>query len=75
MSDGAPALVLSAAIQRTRRLRLGALTFGLYRRSSWPTPFVSQCEVRMLDQKSIQESRERYRPTRCQGCRARLSRP
>ena len=46
--DGSPSLVLSAAIQRTRRLRLGALTFCL----PWYNPFRFYNEVCMLDHMS-----------------------
>ncbi len=46
--DGSPALVLSAAIQRTRRLRLGALTFCL----PWYNPFRFYNEICMLDHMS-----------------------
>ncbi|HTP97533.1 MAG TPA: LLM class flavin-dependent oxidoreductase [Burkholderiales bacterium] len=46
--DGSPALVLAAAIQRTHRLRLGALTFCL----PWYDPFRFYNEVCMLDQMS-----------------------
>jgi len=46
--DGSPALVLAAAIQRTKRLRLGALTFCL----PWYNPFRFYNEVCMLDQMS-----------------------
>jgi alkanesulfonate monooxygenase SsuD/methylene tetrahydromethanopterin reductase-like flavin-dependent oxidoreductase (luciferase family) len=46
--DGSPALVLSAAIQRTKRLRLGALTFCL----PWYNPFRFYNEVCMLDHMS-----------------------
>jgi alkanesulfonate monooxygenase SsuD/methylene tetrahydromethanopterin reductase-like flavin-dependent oxidoreductase (luciferase family) len=46
--DGSPALMLSAAIQRTQRLRLGALTFCL----PWYNPFRFYNEVCMLDQMS-----------------------
>src|SRR5882762_1698250 len=46
--DGSPALVLSAAIQRTARLRLGALTFCL----PWYNPFRFYNEICMLDQMS-----------------------
>jgi alkanesulfonate monooxygenase SsuD/methylene tetrahydromethanopterin reductase-like flavin-dependent oxidoreductase (luciferase family) len=46
--DGSPALVISAAIQRTKRLRLGALTFCL----PWYNPFRFYNEVCMLDQMS-----------------------
>jgi alkanesulfonate monooxygenase SsuD/methylene tetrahydromethanopterin reductase-like flavin-dependent oxidoreductase (luciferase family) len=46
--DGSPALVLSAAIQRTKRLRLGALTFCL----PWYNPFRFYNEICMLDQMS-----------------------
>jgi len=46
--DGSPALVLSAAIQRTRRLRLGALTFCL----PWYNPYRFYNEVCMLDHMS-----------------------
>ncbi len=46
--DGSPALMLAAAIQRTRRLRLGALTFCL----PWYNPYRFYNEVCMLDQMS-----------------------
>jgi len=46
--DGSPALVLAAAIQRTKRLRLGALTFCL----PWYNPFRFYSEICMLDQMS-----------------------
>jgi len=46
--DASPALVLSAAIQRTQRLRLGALTFCL----PWYNPFRFYNEICMLDQMS-----------------------
>ena len=46
--DGSPSLVLSAAIQRTKRLRLGALTFCL----PWYNPFRFYNEICMLDQMS-----------------------
>jgi alkanesulfonate monooxygenase SsuD/methylene tetrahydromethanopterin reductase-like flavin-dependent oxidoreductase (luciferase family) len=46
--DGSPSLLLSAAIQRTRRLRLGALTFCL----PWYNPFRFYNEVCMLDHMS-----------------------
>jgi alkanesulfonate monooxygenase SsuD/methylene tetrahydromethanopterin reductase-like flavin-dependent oxidoreductase (luciferase family) len=46
--DGSPALVLSAASQRTKRLRLGALTFCL----PWYNPFRFYNEVCMLDHMS-----------------------
>ena len=46
--DGSPSLVLAAAIQRTRRLRLGALTFCL----PWYNPFRFYNEICMLDQMS-----------------------
>jgi len=46
--DGSPALVLSAAIQRTQRLRLGALTFCL----PWYNPFRFYNEICMLDHMS-----------------------
>jgi alkanesulfonate monooxygenase SsuD/methylene tetrahydromethanopterin reductase-like flavin-dependent oxidoreductase (luciferase family) len=46
--DGSPALVLSAAIQRTKRVRLGALTFCL----PWYNPFRFYNEVCMLDHMS-----------------------
>jgi len=46
--DGSPALVLSAAIQRTRRIRLGALTFCL----PWYNPFRFYNEICMLDHMS-----------------------
>ena len=46
--DGSPSLVLSAAIQRTKRLRLGALTFCL----PWYNPYRFYNEICMLDQMS-----------------------
>jgi alkanesulfonate monooxygenase SsuD/methylene tetrahydromethanopterin reductase-like flavin-dependent oxidoreductase (luciferase family) len=46
--DGSPSLVLAAMIQRTRRLRLGALTFCL----PWYNPYRFYNEVCMLDQMS-----------------------
>jgi alkanesulfonate monooxygenase SsuD/methylene tetrahydromethanopterin reductase-like flavin-dependent oxidoreductase (luciferase family) len=46
--DASPALVLSAAIQRTKRLRLGALTFCL----PWYNPFRFYNEICMLDHMS-----------------------
>ena len=46
--DGSPALVLSAAIQRTKRLRLGALTFCL----PWYNPYRFYNEICMLDHMS-----------------------
>ena len=46
--DGSPALMLAAAIQRTRRLRLGALTFCL----PWYNPYRLYNEICMLDQMS-----------------------
>ena len=46
--DGSPALMLSAMIQRTKRLRLGALTFCL----PWYNPYRFYNEVCMLDQMS-----------------------
>ena len=46
--DGSPSLVLAAAIQRTKRLRLGALTFCL----PWYNPFRFYNEICMLDQMS-----------------------
>jgi alkanesulfonate monooxygenase SsuD/methylene tetrahydromethanopterin reductase-like flavin-dependent oxidoreductase (luciferase family) len=46
--DGSPSLVLSAAIQRTKKLRLGALTFCL----PWYNPFRFYNEICMLDQMS-----------------------
>jgi len=46
--DGSPSLVLSAAIQRTKRLRLGALTFCL----PWYNPFRFYNEICVLDQMS-----------------------
>src|SRR5260370_41404550 len=46
--DASPALVLSAAIQRTKRLRLRALTFCL----PWYNPFRFYNEICMLDQMS-----------------------
>lgn len=46
--DASPALLLSAMFQRTRRLRLGALTFCL----PWYDPYRFYNEVCMLDQLS-----------------------
>jgi alkanesulfonate monooxygenase SsuD/methylene tetrahydromethanopterin reductase-like flavin-dependent oxidoreductase (luciferase family) len=46
--DGSPALVLAAAIQRTKRLRLGALTFCL----PWYNPYRFYNEICMLDHMS-----------------------
>ena len=46
--DGSPSLVLAAAIQRTKRLRLGALTFCL----PWYNPYRFYNEICMLDQMS-----------------------
>jgi alkanesulfonate monooxygenase SsuD/methylene tetrahydromethanopterin reductase-like flavin-dependent oxidoreductase (luciferase family) len=46
--DGSPSLVLAAAIQRTKKLRLGALTFCL----PWYNPFRFYNEICMLDQMS-----------------------
>ena len=46
--DGSPSLVLSAAIQRTKRLRLGALTWCL----PWYNPFRFYNEICMLDHMS-----------------------
>ena len=46
--NASPALLLSAMIQRTRRLRLGALTFCL----PWHDPYRFYNEVCMLDQLS-----------------------
>ena len=46
--DGSPSLVLAAAIQRTKNLRLGALTFCL----PWYNPFRFYNEICMLDQMS-----------------------
>ena len=46
--DGSPSLMLAAAIQRTGRLRLGALTFCL----PWYNPYRFYNEVCMLDQMS-----------------------
>jgi alkanesulfonate monooxygenase SsuD/methylene tetrahydromethanopterin reductase-like flavin-dependent oxidoreductase (luciferase family) len=46
--DGSPSLVVSAAIQRTKRLRLGALTWCL----PWYNPFRFYNEICMLDQMS-----------------------
>jgi alkanesulfonate monooxygenase SsuD/methylene tetrahydromethanopterin reductase-like flavin-dependent oxidoreductase (luciferase family) len=46
--DGSPSLMLAAMIQRTRRLRLGALTFCL----PWYNPYRFYNEVCMLDQMS-----------------------
>ena len=44
--DGSPSVLLSAMIQRTARLRLGALTFCL----PWYDPYRFYNEVCMLDQ-------------------------
>jgi len=46
--DGSPALLLAAMFQRTKRLRLGALTFCL----PWYDPYRFYNEVCMLDQMS-----------------------
>ncbi len=46
--DGAPSVLLSAAIQRTTRLRLGALTWCL----PWNDPYRFYNEICMLDQMS-----------------------
>ena len=46
--DGSPAVLLAAMIQRTQRLRLGALTFCL----PWHDPYRFYNEVCMLDQMS-----------------------
>jgi alkanesulfonate monooxygenase SsuD/methylene tetrahydromethanopterin reductase-like flavin-dependent oxidoreductase (luciferase family) len=46
--DGSPSLMLSAAIQRTKKLRLGALTFCL----PWYNPFRFYNEICMLDHMS-----------------------
>src|SRR5262245_30826698 len=46
--SGSPALLLAAAIQRTRTLRLGALTFCL----PWYNPYRFYNEICMLDQMS-----------------------
>ena len=46
--DASPALLISAAIQRTRQLRLGALTFCL----PWYNPYRFYSEMCMLDQMS-----------------------
>ena len=46
--DGSPSVLLSAMIQRTRRLRVGALTFCL----PWYNPYRFYNEVCMLDQMS-----------------------
>lgn len=46
--DGSPSVLLSAMIQRTQRLRLGALTFCL----PWYDPYRFYCEICMLDQMS-----------------------
>ena len=46
--DASPALLVSAAIQRTKRLRLGALTFCL----PWYNPYRFYSEMCMLDQMS-----------------------
>jgi alkanesulfonate monooxygenase SsuD/methylene tetrahydromethanopterin reductase-like flavin-dependent oxidoreductase (luciferase family) len=46
--DSSPALMLAAAIQRTRRLRVGALTFCL----PWYNPYRFYSEICMLDQMS-----------------------
>ena len=43
--DGSPSVLLSAMIQRTKKLRLGALTFCL----PWYNPYRFYCEVCMLD--------------------------
>jgi alkanesulfonate monooxygenase SsuD/methylene tetrahydromethanopterin reductase-like flavin-dependent oxidoreductase (luciferase family) len=46
--DGSPSLLLAAAIQRTKRLRLGALTWCL----PWYDPYRFYNEICMLDQMS-----------------------
>ncbi len=46
--DGSPGVLLAAMIQRTRRLRLGALTFCL----PWYNPYRFYSEICMLDQLS-----------------------
>jgi alkanesulfonate monooxygenase SsuD/methylene tetrahydromethanopterin reductase-like flavin-dependent oxidoreductase (luciferase family) len=46
--DGSPAILIASAIQRTKRLRLGALTFCL----PWYNPFRFYNEICMLDQLS-----------------------
>ena len=46
--DGSPSIVLAAAVQRTRRLRLGALTFCL----PWYNPLRFYNEICMLDHMS-----------------------
>jgi len=46
--DGSPALLLAAMFQRTKRLRIGALTFCL----PWYDPYRFYNEVCMLDQMS-----------------------
>jgi alkanesulfonate monooxygenase SsuD/methylene tetrahydromethanopterin reductase-like flavin-dependent oxidoreductase (luciferase family) len=46
--DGAPSLLIAAAIQRTKQLRLGALTWCL----PWYKPFRFYNEICMLDQMS-----------------------
>src|SRR3954471_8320644 len=46
--DASPSVLLSAMTQRTRRLRLGALTFCL----AWYNPYRFYNEVCMLDQLS-----------------------
>jgi len=46
--DASPALLIAAAIQRTRRIRLGALTFCL----PWYNPYRFYSEMCMLDQMS-----------------------
>jgi len=46
--DGAPSLMIAAAAQRTRRLRLGALTWCL----PWYNPYRFYCEICMLDHMS-----------------------
>jgi alkanesulfonate monooxygenase SsuD/methylene tetrahydromethanopterin reductase-like flavin-dependent oxidoreductase (luciferase family) len=46
--DGSPSLVISAAIQRTKRLRLGALTWCL----PWYNPYRFYNEICMLDHMS-----------------------
>ena len=47
--DGSPTLMLSAAIQRTTRIRMGALTFCL----PWYNPLRIYNEICMLDQMSL----------------------
>src|SRR5688572_994883 len=46
--DGSPAILLSAAIQRTKRLRMGALTWCL----PWYNPYRFYNEICMLEQMS-----------------------